>query len=79
MVPPLLVLFPGWVGHSSPAHDDDVWGCVGTSVVMIGHTSPLSRQLKLFDAACSGEVSTANNKMLISICTTNACCFLMDF
>ena len=60
MVPPLLVLFPGWVGQSESAHDIDAWVCVGTSVEMIGHTSPLSRQLKLFDSACSGEVSTAN-------------------
>ena len=60
MVSPLLVLFPGWVGQSAPAHDDEACGCVGISVEMTGHTSTRSRQLKLFDAACSGEVSTAN-------------------
>ena len=37
------------MGQSAPAHDDDAWGCVGTSVEIIGHTSPLSRQFKLFD------------------------------
>ena len=54
-----MVLFPGWVGQSAPAHDDEAGVCVGTSVEMIGHTSR-SRQLKIFDVASSGEVSTAN-------------------
>ena len=60
MVLSLLVLFPGWVGQSAPAHDDDARGCVRTSVEIIEHTSPLSMPLKLFDVTCSGEVSTAN-------------------
>ena len=36
-------------------------------LLLTGHNSPLSRQLKAFDAACSGEVSTALSYELINM------------